>query len=62
VVGLEPRRLEGGQRERGRMSLAEPEGREGLEHLPHLVDERDVVAAGQRQRAEPQLHLGLGLG
>ncbi len=40
VVGLEPRRLVGGQRERGGVRLAEAERRERAQHLPHLLDGR----------------------
>ena len=39
VVGLEPGRLVGRQGERRRVGLAEPEGRERLEHLPDPLDD-----------------------
>ena len=62
MVGLEPGRLVGRQRERRGVRLAEAEGRERLEHLPDLVDGRDVVAAGVGARAQPHLDLGLPVG
>jgi hypothetical protein len=37
VVGLEPGRLVGGQREGRGVRLAEPEGRERAQHLPDPV-------------------------
>ena len=53
VVGLEPRRLVRGQRERGRVRLAEAERRERGEDLPQPLDELRGVAVAQRSRYEP---------
>nr|WP_258016942.1 hypothetical protein [Nocardioides marinisabuli] len=57
-VRLEPGRLVGRQRERGRVGLAEAEGGEGLQDAPHLLDHAERVAATQGAREEP----GPGLG
>ena len=61
VVGLEPGRLVGRQRERRRVRLAEPERRERLEHRPDLVDGGHVVAAGEGPRPQPHLDLLLAV-
>ena len=62
MVGLEPRRLVGGQGEGGGVRLAEAEGREGLEDLPDPVDVGRVVAPGQRRGRHHVLDLGLPAG
>src|SRR3546814_4851626 len=53
-VGLEPGRLIGRQRERGRMRLAEPEGGKGLQDLPDLLGDPGRIATGQAAREEPR--------
>ena len=57
-VGLEPGGLEGRQRERRGVGLAEPERRERLEDLPDPLDHRLGVADAERAREEPLLDLG----
>ena len=61
MVGLQPRRLVGGQRERGCVGLAEPEGRERPQDIPHLLHHRELIPAPQRRRVEPGPHVVLPL-
>ena len=59
VMGLQPGRLIGRQRERGRVGLAESEGGESGQHLPGLRYHRLAVTALGRAGAEPRPHPGL---
>ena len=61
MVGLQPGRLVGGQRERRRVGLAEAERAEGGEHRPDLLGHLHRIARGQRPRHEPGPHLGMGV-
>ena len=59
MVPLQPRRVIGGQRERGGVRLAETEAGEGPQHLPHLLHGLQVVPLLQRCRDEPGPDLDL---
>ncbi len=59
VVGFQPRRLVGGQRERGGVRLAETERGEGFQDPPDPFDQRFGVALTPGGGEEPALHLGL---
>jgi hypothetical protein len=61
MVGLEPSRLIGRQRERRRMRLAEAERREGAQHLPDPVGVGHRITPGERGRAPPGLDIELTL-
>jgi hypothetical protein len=57
VVRLEPGGLVGRQRERRCVRLAEAEGRERLEDVPHLLHCAERIPRSQGAREEPQPHL-----
>ena len=59
VVRFEPRGLIGRQCERGRVRLAKSERGEGPQHIPDAFDCRQVIAATQGCRIEPDSHLVL---
>ena len=62
IVSLEPCRLVGGQCERCRMCLAEPEGCERFENLPDPLDRGRIIASGRRCRPPPGFDIQLTLG
>ena len=62
MVRLEPRGLIRRQCERRGMGLAEAEGGEGAQHLPHALDGDEVIAVGEGSGIEPRAHVVLALG
>ena len=62
VMRLQPRRLVGGQGEGCGVGFAEPERREGCQHVPDIFHGRKVVSLGQPGRIQPGSDLPLPLG
>ena len=61
MMGLEPRRLIGGQGKGCRVCFAETERGEGAQHIPDLFDGVEVVPLVTSCRIEPGAYLVLGI-